>query len=316
MPWGKEKKYVIGVDGGGTKTTAALADLRGRILAQSESGPSNLRNLGIDRAVENIQEGIAKVTATTKATQGEILTCFVGLAAVTEEYQKRTEEIKKMLTEATRAIRTAKVIIGSDQLVAFRSGTDEKNGVVLIAGTGAACHGWWKGKEAKTSGWGWLDDEGSGFWVGQKAFQAALKACDRRGPKTLLADLLFQQLQVSNREELLKGIYQSGDLIRSVSLLSIAVDKAAQKEDRVAQAILKAAARELILSYQGVIRKLAMEKEVFPLVAVGKMFKSKIILREVKKGVQEITPKVKLIKPRAEPVTGAIKLALEQARTV
>jgi len=45
----KKQKYVIGVDGGGTKTLAALADLKGKILAKAKSGSSHPRYLGLKR---------------------------------------------------------------------------------------------------------------------------------------------------------------------------------------------------------------------------------------------------------------------------
>ena len=55
-----EKKYVIGVDGGGTKTISALANLEGKILAFGKSGPSNVRKVGLKIAVENIAKAIKK----------------------------------------------------------------------------------------------------------------------------------------------------------------------------------------------------------------------------------------------------------------
>jgi N-acetylglucosamine kinase-like BadF-type ATPase len=44
------KLYVIGVDAGGTKTDVALADLSGKILTITRSGPANPRNLGIEES--------------------------------------------------------------------------------------------------------------------------------------------------------------------------------------------------------------------------------------------------------------------------
>lgn len=56
----RTQRYIIGVDGGGTKTEAALADLSERILRIAKSGSASPRNVGIKKAVENIVEGIKK----------------------------------------------------------------------------------------------------------------------------------------------------------------------------------------------------------------------------------------------------------------
>ncbi len=312
----KSKNYVIGVDGGGTKTITALAGLEGKILKMAKSGPSNLRNSGIKRAVLNIGEGILKVT---ENFEGQIVSCFIALAAVEEEYRERKEEIKKALFKipGLSKILKGKLIIGSDQLTALRAGTDKKDGVILIAGTGAVCHGWWKGKEAKVSGWGWLNDEGSGFWVGQKAFQAIFKASDGRSKKTLIKEEVFKQFNVKNKEELMAKVYGSIDLpednfVRNVSLMSIAVDEAAKKGDRVAKEIFTEAAKELAKSATQVIEKLGIEREKFPLIFVGKMFESNIVFKEVKKAIKKVAPNVKFISPKVKPVIGAVKLAIEQ----
>lgn len=147
-------RYVIGVDGGGTKTIAALADLEGRVLTIAKSGSSNPRNVGIKRAAENIAKAIRGLLKNKKR---KILSTFIGLAALEEEYKLKKEEIKKELLKQRGVSKKAlgKITIGSDQIIAFRSATDKKEGVLLIAGTGCVAHGWRAGREAKASGWGW-----------------------------------------------------------------------------------------------------------------------------------------------------------------
>jgi len=313
----ENQNYVIGVDGGGTKTIAALADLNGLqptrhppkgplILKLSKTGPSNLRNVGIQKAAENIALAIKKVSP----KRGKILSTFIGLAAIEEEFKFEKEKIKREIRRKLKNFK-GELAIGSDQIVAFRSATDEKNGVVLISGTGCVSHGWKNGKEAKTSGWGWLNDEGSGFWVGQRGFQAVFKELDGRGPKTFIAKLLFQELKLKSKEALLKKIY-SKDFVRDISLISRIVDEAANKGDRIVRNIMIEAGQELAKSAITIIKKLNFKNEKFPIVLVGGMFDSKIVLETVKKEVKKVAPKVKFIEPKVDPVIGAVKLAIEQ----
>ena len=57
----KKDFYIIGVDGGGTKTTVVLANINGKIISKSVSGISNPRNVGIEAAAQNIAAGIYEV---------------------------------------------------------------------------------------------------------------------------------------------------------------------------------------------------------------------------------------------------------------
>jgi len=307
----KKKQYIIGVDGGGTKTTAALSNLKGKVLKIAKTGPSSPRNVGIKKAVENVAKAIEQVLKET-SKEDQIMVTFIGLPALEEEFKFKKGEIKKELLKNKKIlkIKKGKVTINSDQIVAFRSGTNEKDGVVLIAGTGCVAHGWRAKKEAHASGWGWLADEGSGFWVGHKVFQAIFKDLDGREPKTLLTKLVFQRLKIKTKENLLLKVY-SKDFSEIVPLFSVFCDVASQKGDRVAKEIMREAGKELALAVKVVIKKLNFQKKKFPLVLVGSMFKSKIVLKQVQKEIKKLAPKVKFVQPRKEPVVGAVKLALE-----
>lgn len=301
--------FVIGVDGGGTETVAALADLRGKILRIGRAGSSNPRNIGVERAAENIALAIRQVL---KGKRRRIVSTFIGLPAFQEEFGVRQAEIEKLLIDqkGISLILQGKITIGSDQLVAFRAGTKEQNGVLLIAGTGCVAYGWHGFNKVKTSGWGWLADEGGAFWVGQKVFQAILRELDGRGFKTLMTKIAFQNLQIESKEALLTKVYSQPTEI--VPLLSILCDKAAKKGDKVAKEIFFQAAKELILDAKIVIRKLNFRNQKFPLVLVGGMFKSNIVLNLVKKEIKKFARQVKFINvSKKQGVAGAVRLAIE-----
>jgi len=306
-----EKKYVIGVDGGGTRTVAALANLEGKILIFGKSGPSNVRKVGLKIAVENIAKAIEK--ALRKTDRSGILSTFIGLAAIQEEPRLK-EKVKKALFKYKEIslIFKGKLAIDSDQIIAFRAGGgNERDGVLLIAGTGCVAHGWRKGKEEKSSGWDWLADEGSAFWVGQKAFQVVFKDLDGRGQKTKIKEIAFRKFKIRNEEELMAKVY-SENPIKIISSFSVLVDKACQQGDKIAKKILIEAGQELALAVNSVIEKLNFKKIKFPLVLVGNFFQSKVVLKTVKRGVREFAPKAEFIQPKNKPVVGAVKLALEQ----
>ena len=314
---GENQKYVIGIDGGGTKTLAVLADLKGKILKQAKSGPSNFINVGIKKTVLNVAGAIEKILKKNK--KGKILSTFIALAAIQENKEMRKIIMRNLLLQPKISrIFQGKVTIDSDQIAAFRSGTDKKDGVVLISGTGSAAHGWREGKEVHVSGWGWLNDEGSGFWTGQKAYQAVLKDLDGRGAKTLMTDLFLRKFNVKSAEGLKRKIYLQNSPMKITPCLAAFVEQAAQKKDKIAKKILIEAGEELALAGKVVIKKLTpplvRQKAGFSLVLVGGMFKSKIVLDAVKKEIKKFAPRVQFIRPKQEPVIGAVKLALEQLK--
>lgn len=310
MEKNKENGYVIGIDGGGTKTAAALADLNGKILRKAKAGSSSPRNIGLGKAINNLASAIEQVLE----KKCKILSSFLGLPTLEEEFKYKKDKIKKELLKHKEIsqIFEGKVIIGSDQLAGFRSGTDEKDGVLLLAGTGSLAHGWKNGKELKVGGWGYLSEEGASFWVGQRAIEAVWKDLDGRGGKTLLTKLIFQNLKIKDKENFIEKTY-SREPLEFIAPLSFLVDEAAEKGDRAAREILIKAADELVISAKTVIEKLDLKNE-FPLVLIGSMFNSKIILKEVKNEIKKFSPRAKIIRSKKEPVVGAVKLAIENLK--
>jgi len=302
----KNEKYVIGVDGGGTKTITALANLDAKILKIVKTGPSSPRNVGIDKTVENVVKGIRKVF------KKDIVSIFVGLPAVEEEYKPKINEIEKKIAKGFSE--DIKIKVGSDQMVAFRSGTDEKSGVMVIAGTGCVAHGWRGGRESKASGWGWLADEGCAIWVGRQVFEAVLKDIDGRGPKTGLTKLVLAELKTSTPEKLVQKIYKD-NFLEILSRLSIIADKSAKEGDALARRILRQAGEEAALAADVVVKKLDLRKQKFPLVLVGSMFKAPSFERAFELYIKETIPKAKIIYPNNPPVLGAVKLAIENSNS-
>ncbi len=295
--------YIIGVDGGGTKTTAALADERGEILSVEKGGPSNIRNVGLETAVENILSVVKKVQ------KEKTVSCYcIALASVEEEEQDKKEEVVRMLKE--KGVE-GKILIESDQLSAFKAGTDENDGVVVIAGTGAVCKGWRSYKEHKTNGWGYLAGEGSAFYAGIETYRAVQKSFDGRGEKTKIEDILREEWEVESAEDFNKKMYP--DFMKSLPLLSVVLDKAEQQGDFVARRILEKISDELFLSAKTVIEKLEFREVKFPVVLSGGMFKSDFLKEEVSSKISMFAPKAEVIILKEDPVVGAVKIALRHS---
>jgi N-acetylglucosamine kinase-like BadF-type ATPase len=131
------KEFVIGIDGGGTKTVAALANWQGKILKEIEIGSTNPNKIGFEKAVFNLKELISKISKNKK-----IKVAYLGLAGGLERDREKRKKIRKEIQKFF----DFPIFVDGDQKIAFRAGTDEKDGIVVIAGTGTIAMGW-KGKK-------------------------------------------------------------------------------------------------------------------------------------------------------------------------
>lgn len=321
--------YVIGIDGGGTKTVAALSNLEGKILLKKEIGPSNPNKVGIKKALFNLTLSINKVLKglskdynppTTSSHRlrrwaPNIKFVYIGLAGGLERDKEKKKEIEKEILKSFPEF-LKKLKVEGDQKAAFYSGTNQKEGVVLISGTGSIAMGWKGKKEEISGGWDWLlGDQGSGFWIGKRALEIICKELDRRGPKTQhLRKLIFQKWKIKKDSDLIRKVYQK-DFVEIVADLANLVEKAEKKKDKIARDLLIEAGKELALAANLVIKKLNFQKIKFPVVLVGSVFKSKVVLDTVKKEIKKFAPKAQFIRLKVEPVVGAIKLAIEQVKT-
>jgi N-acetylglucosamine kinase-like BadF-type ATPase len=309
----RNQKYVIGVDGGGMKTAAALANLKGKILAQVKTGPSNVQKIGIKLAIKNIIKALNQISK--KYPKDKIAFIYIGLAGGLERDKNKKEEIKKQLLKNSELswVSSKNILIEDDQLIAFRSGIDDKRGILIIAGAGSIIVGWNKNKKIIVGGRDYLiGDEGSGFWIGEMALRAVCSSIDGIIPKTLLQKYIFKKLKIKTEKDLLRKIYQS-KTVETIISLSFIVNKAAEKKDKIARAILIQASQELATRVNLMIKKLNFKNKKFSLVLVGSVFKSKIVLNQIKKEIKKFSPRVNFIRPQKDPVIGAIKLAIEKS---
>lgn len=290
------KKIVLGIDAGGTKTDIIVSDLEGNLITKIPGKPASLRNIGVEKSCQNIIESLQEV-------DGKAVYAFVGFPAFYEEYSDCKAKIKSLLSSIAD-----KVEVGSDQLVAFRAGTDEKKGIVVISGTGSVVRGF-SGKNAKASGWGYFADEGSAFWAGIEAYRAITKSLDHRSPRTMMKDMIFEKWAIDSQNEFNKKIYE--DPITTIPLLSVIVDYADRRNDPAAGKIIEKAAEEIFQGVKTVINQMNLSQSKFPLVVVGGMFKSNRMKKIFCEKVGLSFPRADIIFPKNDPVMGAVKLAIK-----
>jgi N-acetylglucosamine kinase-like BadF-type ATPase len=301
--------HVLGIDAGGTKTVALLADADGRILGEGRAGAANLQTEG-ELEVEKILH-----TVIEHATDGRQVTpaaVCLGMAGVDRRDDALTiRDVMRRLGFRSNAL------IVNDALIALVAGAGASPGIVLISGTGSIAYGVSPlGVAARAGGWGpTLGDEGSGYWIGRRALAAVMRDSDGRGPQTELTRLVLRHFSLTRPDELVAEIYHQPQGRRAVASLGAVVDQAREDGDPVAIDIMSHAADELALAAASVISRLEMRGEQFPIVLAGGMLKETAWLSsEVRRRMAEAAPRATVIPLAQEPAVGAVRLAIAEAR--
>lgn len=315
--------YVLGIDGGGSKTVCVLMDETANVIGRGVSGASNYQSIGIKAALQSIQTAInSAVVEALKLTENiRIKAICLGLAGVgrledIEVIKGLVQELQNSrLLPITWDLLVSNIVICNDALIALVGGVGYPVGIVVAAGTGSIVYGRNRnGKTKRVGGWGYiLGDEGSAYKIAVAGMQAALKAYDGREMSTALIESFKQHLGLISIEDLIEVIYQRGWGVKEIAALAPLVDTVASCGDEIAHRIIDNAVRELIHATATVIDAIFSNQELFKVVTTGSLWQGKSRIREkFVISIHTMFPSAKVIFPRQEPAYGAGLLALSR----
>ena len=300
----------LGVDGGGTKTLAVIADKNLKVLGEAKTDVSNPLRVGVETAVDNIVAAIDRACDAADKPRSEIAAAQIGLAGV-----RRADIRQRMRDRLISRLRIKNLEVSTDAEIALYGATGGAAGLVVIAGTGSICCGRNDaGEYAVAGGWGPLaGDEGGGAGIARRALQAVAKASDGRGAKTKLSDLACDYFRAASPEDLAMAIYAPTMTNTRIAGFAKFVIQAARDGDKVAFALLDDAGCELGTAANAVIKKLNLANRKFQIGYVGGIFGAKeMIFEPLLRKVHELAPKAYLAPPQISPAIAAAKMALKR----
>lgn len=225
-PAHKQSRRILGVDGGGSKTIAWIADVVSsssqldfdfKVIGRGYAGPSNPRSIGFDAAFANLNAAISMARGQVNDMSVTIDSACLSLAGA-----GRSEE-QNRIREWADANLLAKQTIVVDDVEPLRSAAMHEQAhsqdsnpasweqsITLVVGTGSiACGRNRSGHAIRVGGWGYLlGDEGSGFSVGLAGLKALCKAHDRVEGQSEFCQAMLQRLGMTSPTELIGFIYQ------------------------------------------------------------------------------------------------------------
>ena len=303
------KSCVIGVDGGGTNTTAVLVDFSGVVIEQTGWGSTNYQALGGERLKKEIIALLDQIRKESGIGTEDVKKIVLGLSGAGRKRDR--EEIIGLFEETRYA---GKMTVESDAFIALMGAFATRPGIILIAGTGSICYGKRQdGEVIRSGGWGYrLGDEGSGYAMGRDAINFALKDLDGRGDPTSLRRVLEHTFNLERIDEIIPLIYQDRiDRIRIANLAPIVFDEA-ETGDSVAQNIVKQTGRSLGQLVGAVVQRLKLQEDDVQIALIGGLFKRKgALMPGIQDTLQGVTRSVSFIEPEFKPPIGAVLTALE-----
>jgi N-acetylglucosamine kinase-like BadF-type ATPase len=298
--------YIIGVDGGSTKTIALVADLNGRILGKA-------RGVGSNATGEDVDEPMQVVVHTSRAALREagVRPQEVALGMFTLAGADWPEDIQRRQSILDKAGLAQKVVIKNDAFGGLRAGTRCPYGVVIAAGTGANT------AVINRSGQEWVfgyyQNYGGAYDFSREAIEAVLRAEDGRGPATRLKRMVLGQLGFPSVEEMLKALVAKKIGLASQLALCPRVFEASVSGDEVASELIVKHGLTLAEYAVAAIRRFQMAQEIFDVVLTGSVFKGPgtLLADTITMAVHRAAPYARVVRSHFEPVIGALLLAYD-----
>lgn len=193
-------KYIIGIDGGGTKTLGVLYHHNGQEIKRHIAGPSNL---GLDKkkAIENIIEVIDALIN----PENEFV---IQLGVAGYGTLKNKEELPKQLQQKYNA----ETYITNDVEIALHSvkKNSTKCVILVLGGTGSAIMYHNLVETKIMGGFGHLiGDEGSGYHLAISALKHIINQFEESQEITELTNAIMNQLNITDYHEIKTILYNS-----------------------------------------------------------------------------------------------------------
>lgn len=311
-----ENRYIIGVDGGNTKTDYFLFDTKGNFISYLRAGTCSHERMpdSYEGAYRAMKEGIEQLLEKQGITISQIEAGVFGLAGLDVPIQK--EEIAKVV----KRIGLKKFVVDNDGYLGLKAGSTSGDGICSINGTGTVTTGIDKsGNRLQVGGVGYVSgDDAGGAFIARELFREIHDTLYRCGEETTLEAPVLKLLEITDKRyyiEAISKLYAAG--FSHTPFIKLVFDHAV-KEDKVACKILDKVAKELAKSTAGCINNLNFEKDkVVQVILAGSVWvkpQTTLLIDRYKDYVAQLIPcKCDYFVLQVPPAIGAVLWALEVA---
>jgi glucosamine kinase len=296
-----EARYLLGVDGGATKTLAAVLDLQERTVHLGHGGPSNEDAVGMDTAVTALLAAADAAIDTAGIDAHQLGAAVLAIAGTDTD----------AIAVRVRSLRTDRWLVVNDVVGAWAIATGGGAGVAVISGTGSNTFGVAEdGRAWRAGGWGHvLGDEGSGYWLALESIKAALREREGSGPATGLSDAVVDFFAADSVEALANRVYSKPLSKGEIAAFAVETQRLAEGGDAVARELYRRGAIELARPAVAVIERTGLTGR-FPVGLIGSAFKAgAMFVDPLREAIHRHAPQAQVAAVEMAPVAGSLMLA-------
>lgn len=262
------RELVIGIDGGGSSTRAWLAEATDQsidVIGKGNSGAGNPQT-NPDAAFGHLHDAVSHAFEQADLPRQTVASACICMAGAG---RPESERLVRQWAESVALSRS--VVIANDALPILYAANESAVGIALICGTGSLAYGRNRpGRTSRCGGWGpILGDEGSGYWIARRAFQAAVRFGDGRGPETDLLPRLLEHLRLQSPSDLVLVVHSQNFGRPEMAALAPLVFESCRDGDAGAKKIIGDAAGELAMAVRSVVEKLDLSLDGYRLAVAG-----------------------------------------------
>lgn len=297
---------IVGIDGGGTKTSFALFSDEGVVLNRVVLETIHILQVSEETFCERLTKGFKEVISIVP--EQESIKICLGLAGYGQEPSLRSI-IERLVNQV---LGNYPYLLMNDVEIALSGALNYQDGIVLIAGTGSIGFAKHQDKMKRVGGWGYaIGDEGSAYWIAKKMLAIFAKQADGRLGKTLLYELLMKHLELENDFDIISYVMttlnQSRDKIAELSMICY---EAAKQKDEYAIEIFNEAALELAMMANQLLNE--FDEDIVLISMIGGVSKAQDVYLESFKSY--LSPRGQFIQPIHNSEMGAFLLAKDKLK--
>ncbi|MBQ6862764.1 MAG: hypothetical protein IJO14_00860 [Clostridia bacterium] len=270
---GNCRRFFLGIDGGGTKTTALVGNADGNIVLQAVGKTINYCAVGMEKARENMRLLLADIEKQTGINH--YAGVFIGMSAL---FGRATEEETAAFCDGVFS--ADNIVMDSDLYIALAATAEKGAAAVGICGTGSmTCGRTEDGKIITKGGFGYLlGDEGSGFRIAQDGLFEAVRAAENAGAPTALTQAALDFWKTQNAAGLVDVFYDPPMERNEIAKFAPVVIQTAQQGDAVAMAVVSRQAALFADTANALLRELP---QGIPFYVYGGIFEHNPLFRQL-----------------------------------
>lgn len=302
-------KYYIGIDGGGSKTKFLCFDSTGRECGAATTVGTYCAQDGIDAVLSRLQDGISR------SLPEETTDVLIGFGMPAYGENRKLDALAAQKIRETFA--PMQVHIDNDAAIGWAGSLAMEPGISVVAGTGSIAYGRdASGKTERCGGWHeFFSDEGSGYWLGKQLLQLFSQQSDGRLEKTVLYDLVCEELELQNDFDIITLVNQRYARSRKeTAALQKILLEAARLGDPQSLACYDRASEELSKLIVTVLNKLDFPQKVSVSYQGGLFAIPDLIRNPVAQKVRAAAfpREIDFCQPKLDPCRGAVLLAMAE----